>query len=218
MRGTCALCDNMCVVCVCVCCLRVSVDISLHGSDQQADSRTESSWGTKVDLNPIPCPPLAFGFFHPSALDLISGLGFYQLWPGWGLIWLKLRLPGGRRELMLATQPRSPQPCLCRGHHMRHSGPCPSSSGSTAVSHSCMIFSLWKACLLSHWASLFLSSFPASVCVPSPFCGCHGVSLLLHTLSLPPRAERTQDPPLSPSRKARDLLVDILSSWPPPPA
>lgn len=34
-------------------------------------------------------------------------------------------------------------------------------------------------------ASLLLL-FPASVCIPPPFCGSHGVSLLFHTPSLPP--------------------------------
>jgi hypothetical protein len=52
------------------------------------------------------------------------------------------------------------------------------------------------------------------VCIPSPFCGHHGVSLLLPTHSLPPRAKGTQQDPLSPPRKVRNLLAGSLSYQP----
>ena len=65
--GTCALCDNMCVVCVC--CLRVSVDTSnstAQTSRLTADLRSSS--GMKVDLNPVLCPDLGFSLLPAPLL------------------------------------------------------------------------------------------------------------------------------------------------------
>lgn len=68
MLGTCALCDNMCVVCAC--CWRVSVDTSnsmTQASSLMVDLRTPSA--AKVDLNPIPHPARGFSL----RLALCSG-------------------------------------------------------------------------------------------------------------------------------------------------
>lgn len=72
--GTCASCDNMCVVCAC--CWRVSVDTSnfmAQTSSLTVDLRTPL--GVKEDLNPATHPALGFSLL-PA---LISGLGLCQV-------------------------------------------------------------------------------------------------------------------------------------------
>lgn len=84
-----ARCVTICVLCVCVCCLRVSVDTSnsmAQTSRPTADPRPSSS--PKVDSNQV--QPLASCFPHPSAPELISGLGLCRCWLlGWGSVWPK---------------------------------------------------------------------------------------------------------------------------------
>lgn len=110
MRGTCALCDNMCVLCVC--CLRVSVDTSnsmAQTSRPTADPRPSSS--PKVDLNQV--QSLASCFSHPSAQELISGLGLCRLLLGWGSVWPKRQTSWRLLEPVQATPAEESQPCLC---------------------------------------------------------------------------------------------------------
>lgn len=110
MCGMCALCDNMCVVCVC--CSRVSVDTSnsmVLTSRPTADARPSSS--PKACLSQV--QSLASCFSHPSARQLISGLGLCHLLLGWGLVWPKQQMSWRPLELIQATPAEEPQPCLC---------------------------------------------------------------------------------------------------------
>lgn len=176
--GTCASCDNVCVVCAC--CWRVSVDTSnpmAQTSSLTVDLRTPS--GMKVDLNPIPHP--ALGFSLPPGL--CSG-AHLRAW----LVPVAVRVEGlgvakaaGAVEALLEQGYTGPaggrgatSPCLCLN--------------VPVVAWWPMSLFFWFHCCLPQLCGfsppekpssltlglpLSLSSSPANVCIPSPFCGHH---------------------------------------------
>lgn len=71
--GTCASCDNMCVVCACCWCVSVDTSNSMaQASSLSADLGTPLE--AKVDLNPIPHPAVASRFSPPWLWNSAQGL------------------------------------------------------------------------------------------------------------------------------------------------
>lgn len=108
-----------------------------------------------------------------------------------------------------------PAPASVSGFQWRHGGPHPSSSDSMAVSPGCVVFLPLKSpASLTLGLPTSLSPSPASVCIPSPFCG-HHEPLCSSTPPLCSLKQTGPGSPPSPSRKARVLLTSIPSSAPP---
>ena len=89
--GTCASCDNMCVVCAC--CWRVSVDTSNSTARASSPTGDPNSPGGAGRFEPHPTAHRGFSLPPPSALELSSGLGLCRLWPLGGLVWPKWWTP-----------------------------------------------------------------------------------------------------------------------------
>lgn len=114
-------------------------------------------------------------------------------------------------------------PYFCLEVPWWYGGPRPFSSDSIVISLSCVVLLPLKspAFLISDLSlSLSLSSSPANVCIPSPILWPPCVSLLLHTPSFLPQADRAQEPlPALPERPGFSASIPPSTPTPhPPPA